>query len=103
MSKTAYKINGREVSREEFLLGAGVFRLEAPMTAHTYRAHDPLISEGLGCLKSQVGELRQAIKQNNIQGVTVKDSGQLEITSRRGRKELLALRGLADADGTYGD
>ncbi len=74
-----------------------------PMVARTYRAHDPLISEGLGCMKSQVSEMRETIHHHNIKGVRVRDSGQLEITSRRGRKELCKVRGLADADAGYGD
>lgn len=74
-----------------------------PMAANTYRAHDPLISEGIGCMRSQVAEMREVIRKHNIKGVVVRDSGQLEITSRRGRKELLRVRGLADADGGYGD
>jgi len=74
-----------------------------PMVANTYREHDPLISEGIGCMKSQVPEMRETIRKHNIKGVRVRDSGQLEITSRRGRKELLRVRGLADADGGYSD
>jgi len=74
-----------------------------PMVANTYREHDPLISEGLGCMRSQVPEMRETIQKHNIKGVQVRDSGQLEITSRRGRKELCRVRGLADADAGYGD
>jgi hypothetical protein len=99
-----YRKNGVVVSREEFLEGAKSDFLEAPFnTANTYRDHDPLISEGLGCMKSQVGEMRETIKRHNIKGVTVRDSGQLEITSRRGRRDLCRVRGLADADAGYGD
>lgn len=101
---TAYQLNGREVSREEFLATAPGDWLEAaPMTANTYRAHDPLISEGLGCMRSQVPEMREVIRRHNIKGVSVRDSGQLEITSRRGRRELLKVRGLVDGDGGYSD
>ena len=74
-----------------------------PMVANTYRGHDPLISDGLGCMKSQVPEMRKAIKKRNIKGVRVRENGQLEITSRRGRRELCRMRGLADADGGYSD
>lgn len=102
MSKTVYVLNGREVSAEEFRAGSKDLA-GPPMTASTYRAHDPLLSDGLGCLKSQVPELRETIRRHNIKGVQVKDSGQLEITSRRGRKELLAVRGLVDNDGGYSD
>ena len=99
-----YTLNGKEVTREEFLKGANDDFLKSPaMATDTYSQHDPLLSDGLGCLKKQVPELRSVIKQHNIQGVQVKNNGQLEITSRRGRKELLAVRGLVDNDGSYGD
>ena len=104
MSAVTYKLNGREVTREEFIAGSTKeFLTGPPMTANTYSAHDPLISDGLGCMKSQVPEMREVIRKHNIQGVVVKDSGQLEITSRRGRRELLAVRGFVDNDGSYGD
>jgi hypothetical protein len=104
MSKTVYTLNGREVTAEEFRAGAKSDWLAGPpMTANTYSAHDPLVSDGIGCMRSQVPELRKTIRQHNIQGVAVKDNGQLEITSRRGRKELLAVRGLVDNQGSYGD
>lgn len=100
----SYRLNGKRVTREEFLAGAKKDWLGSPpRTANTYREHDPLISEGLGCMKSQVPEMREAIRAHGIKGVVVRDNGQLEITSRRGRAELCKLRGLADADGGYGD
>ena len=99
-----YVVNGKTVSREEFLQSKTADWLAGPfMTAHTYREHDPLLSDGIGCMKSQVPEMRAAIRKHGIQGVTVRDSGQLEITSRKGRKELLKMRGLHDSDGGYGD
>ena len=104
MSKVTYTLNGQQVTREEFLAGARKeFVTGPPLTANTYRAHDPLLSDGMGCLKAQVPEMRRMIQHHNIKGVQVKDNGQLEITSRRGRKELLAVRGLVDNDGSYGD
>lgn len=104
MIRVKYQISGKEVSKEQFVEGAREDWLEQPpMSANTYRAHDPLVSDGIGCLKHQVPEMRKVIKQHNIQGVNVRDNGQLEITSRRGRKELLKVRGLADADAGYSD
>lgn len=97
-----YKHNGQEVSRKAFNALANAAP-GVPMAANTYQGHKPLLSDGIGCLKSQVPEMRHVIKKHSIQGVTVKDSGQLEITSRRGRKELLRVRGLVDAEGSYGD
>ena len=98
-----YNLNGKTVTRGEFLAGASNDWTSAFHTANTYQEHDPLISEGIGCMKSQVPEMRETIKKHNIQGVKVRDSGQLEITSRRGRRDLLKVRGLADADGGFSD
>lgn len=100
-----YVVNGKKVTQDEFLkLPTKADFLDGPfMTAHTYRDHDPLISDGIGCMKAQVPEMRQAIRKHNIKGVTVRDSGQLEITSRQGRKELLRMRGFVDNEGSYGD
>lgn len=99
-----YILNGQEVTKEEFSKGSNDdFLKAAPMTAKTYSQHDPLLSDGLGCMKSQVKDLRDVIRKHNIQGVQVKNDGQLEITSRRGRKELLAVRGLVDSDAGYSD
>lgn len=96
-----YRINGEEVTRKRFLKGAK--SNGAPQSASTYRGHDPLLSEGMGCLKAQVPDLREAIARRGIQGVRVRDNGQLEITSRRGRKEVLRMRGFNDNEAGYGD
>lgn len=100
-----YRINGRRVTKQEWdaTPGVGLDGGIAPMGTVAYRQHDPLISEGIGCMRSQVPEMREVIRKHNIKGVVVRDSGQLEITSRRGRRELLKVRGLVDNDGGYGD
>jgi len=103
-NKVTYRLNGKEVSLQEFQAGGKDDWLEGPpMTANTYRDHDPLLSDGMGCMMAQVPEMREVIRKHNIKGVSVRDNGQLEITSRRGRRELLRVRGLADADAGYGD
>jgi hypothetical protein len=100
-----YRINGKKVTKQEWDAhpGVGLSRGEVPLGTVAYKEHEPLISEGLGCMKSQVPEMREVIRKHNIRGVRCLDSGQLEITSRRGRRELLRVRGLVDADGGYGD
>lgn len=103
MRKHKLRLNGKEVTPAEFHRGGRVGGNGLPMGANTYQEHDPLVSDGLGCMKTQVPEMREAIKAHAIQGVRVRDNGQLEITSRRGRKELLKMRGLVDNDGGYGD
>jgi hypothetical protein len=96
-----YRINGKLVSRERWLKNCRANGIPKP--TNTYRGHDPLVSDGMGVLKAQVGEMREAIAKRGIQGVRVKDSGQLEITSRRGRKEVLRMRGFVDNDASYSD
>ena len=99
-----YKINGKYVTKEEWDARPGVgLRGGVPLGTVAYSESKPLISEGIGCLRSQVPEMRETIRHHNIKGVLVRDNGQLEITSRRGRRELLRVRGLCDADAGYSD
>jgi hypothetical protein len=100
-----YYINGKSVTKEEWdaKKGVGLKSGEAPMGTVAYSESNPLPQDGAGVMKSQVAEARREIKKRNIQGVRVLDSGQLEVTSRRGRKEFLAMRNLHDNDGGYGD
>ena len=101
-----YKINGKYVTQEEWDSRKGIgLHGGAPYGTVAYSESKPLLSDGLGCMRSQVPEMREAIKKHRIQGVRVLDSGQLEITSRRGRKEVGLMRPvpLHDAEGGYGD
>jgi hypothetical protein len=99
-----YKINGKSVTKDEWDARKGVgLRGGVPMGTVAYSESKPLISEGIGCMRSQVPEMREVIRHHNIKGVSVRDNGSLEITSRRGRRELLRVRGLCDAEGCYGD
>jgi len=106
------KYNGRVVTQEELnkVLPPKEDWLSAPsMTANTYTEHDPLISDALGVLKSQVPQMRKTLEQEKIQGVSILDNGQARITSRRGRNQLMKLltemRGnkYHDIDGGFGD
>src|SRR5574343_209507 len=100
-----YKINGKTVSREEWDarkgVGLNLKKQDVPLGTVAYSESNPLISEGLGCLPNQVHEMRKEIKRHGIQGVRVLDNGALEITSRRGRKEVGLMRPipLHDAEG----
>ena len=101
-----YKINGKSVTKEEWDARPGVgLHGGVPMGTVAYSESKPLISEGLGCMRSQVPEMRESIKRHGIHGVRVLDSGQLEITSRRGRKEVGLMRPipLHDSEGGYSD
>lgn len=106
VSKIIRKYMGKPVTKEELdkVLPPKKGWLKKPaMAANTYSEHDPLISEGCGVMKSQVSETRDAIRQHGIVGAAVHDNGQIRFTSRRARKEFLAMRGLNDSDGGYSD
>ena len=106
MSTIVRKYNGKAVTKEELdkLLPPKKGWLSGPaMSANTYSEHDPLISEGCGVMKSQVGEAREMIRRHNIIGAEVHNNGQIRFTSRRARKEFLARRGLVDNEGGYSD
>jgi hypothetical protein len=112
VSKIIRKYNGMEVSKGELdtYMPPKKDWLDGPaMSANTYTEHDPLISEALGVMKSQVKEMRKTLEKEKIQGVSILDSGQARITSRRGRNKLMELyekmRGnkYHDVDGGFGD
>lgn len=104
MNKVVHKYNGKVVTKAELDKLMPRKKLEGPaMTANTYTEHDPLVSEGCGVMKHQVGETREMIRRHNIQGARVRDSGQIEFTSRRARSEYLKRRGLVDNDAGYSD
>jgi len=99
-----YRIRGRGVvSRDEWCAGSRGWQGGPAMGTVAYSESRPLISEGLGCLRHQVPELRELIRRFGIFGARVLDNGAVEFTSRRGRRDLLRARGLVDADGGYGD
>jgi hypothetical protein len=93
----AFDKNGRVIAND-----AADGRLSS---CKTYSESDPLISEGLGCMKHQVPEMRRAVERHGLTGVRVRDNGSVELTSRgdAGRRGLLRMRGLVDNDGGYGD
>jgi len=106
MSQVVFTYNGKAVTKDELdkLVPPKANWLDAPaMAANTYSEHSPLISEGCGVMKAQVGEARNIIAIHGIPGVAVLDSGQMRFTSRRARKEWLRVRGLRDNDGGYSD
>lgn len=106
MAGVVHKYKGKVVTQEELdrLMPRKADWLESPsMVANTYTEHNPLISEGCGVHRSQVQETRQLIEKHRIQGAAVLDGGQIRFTSRRARKEFLAMRGLVDNEGSYGD
>jgi hypothetical protein len=101
--KHKLRLNGKEVSPAEFHRGGPIGGKGVAMGTMAYNTAKPLVSEGVGCMKAQVPEMREAIREHGIVGAHVRDSGQIEFTSRKARKQVLKMRDLLDNDGGYGD
>lgn len=96
-------LNGKEVTPERFHQGGKIGGSGIPRVTQTYTSAKPLVSDGIGCMKAQVPEMREAIRAHGIVGAHVRDNGQIEFTSRRARRNVLKMRGLHDNDGGVGD
>lgn len=103
MKNHKLKLNGKEMTPAEFHRDGPIGDPGVPMVTTTYTDAKPLVSEALGCMKSQVVKYRETIRAEGIQGVEIRDNGQAVITSRRGRAKLLDLKKQHDNDGGYGD
>jgi len=103
MKKHKLKLNGEWVTPAEFHRDGPVGGAGVASVTNTYSTAKPLVSEGVGCMKAQVPEMREAIRERGIVGAHVRDNGQIEFTSRRARKEVMKMRDLHDNDGGYSD
>ncbi len=103
-----YVLNGKEVTKEEFLAGKK-WELNTPMTSNTYTEHDPWISESTGVLPSQVKAEREKLAKYQEKGlltaVRIRDDGTVACTSRgeQGRVGWMQYRKQVDYDGGFGD
>ena len=103
MRKHKLKLNGKDVTPAEFHRDGPVGGIGVPMGTMAYNSAKPLVSEGVGCMKAQVPEMREAIREHGIVGAHIRDSGQIEFTSRKARKQVMKMRGLHDNEGGFGD
>ena len=98
------RINGKEVSREEFHRHGPVGGSGIPMCPKTYTEKNPMETTFDGVMEHQVPEMRRALKAHSIPGVEVRDDGSFRITSRAGRKRMhKEILGLFDKQGGFGD
>lgn len=103
MKKHRLRLNGKWVTPAEFHRDGPIGGEGVAAVTNTYSTAKPLVSEGCGVMKAQVPETREAIREHGIVGADVKNNGQIEFTSRRARRKFLAMRGLLDNDGGFGD
>jgi hypothetical protein len=104
-SSVAYKINGETVSKEEWdrYMRDRPRSVGVPMTANTYRGHEPLESLALSCHRDMVPEYRDKAKRLGLTGIKWDKDGDCTITSRRDRATWLRSQEQSDADGGYSD
>lgn len=107
MHQVAFKLNGVEVSVEEFRTGKIKPRRQrrqaskGPMIATSYSR--PLKSLGMAVNPKQVRQFNEAYVAAGITGARHAADGTCEIDSRQARNQVLRLRGLRDNDAGYGD
>jgi hypothetical protein len=96
---STYRINGKPVSREEFLRrklgGEGL-----PMAQSTKW---PLLSDGAGIDPSQIPEYREALQKYHGVDTQFTAEGQAIFRDRKHRAAHLKACGFFDKDGCYGD
>jgi len=70
-----------------------------------YSESKPGKSIGMSVHPSQIPEMNELVRAHGIKGVTFDSSKRdnCQITSRKGRRELMKVLGYFDADGGYGD
>ena len=99
--KIGYKINGKSVTRAEFMRGRKKVKPGAPMINHAYAK--PLVGIAAGCHPDQVQEFNADLERAGIQGARYLPDGRVEYSARSARRAHARFRGLVDLDGGYGD
>ncbi len=99
--KIKRKINGREVSEEEFDAHPPLSEAGIPMIGRAYER--PLRSLGLAVPQSQVQEFNELYQQKGISGARHDADGTCVLDNRDARNAVLELRGVRDNDAGYGD
>ena len=111
MKQHKLRINGKEVSSEEFHKNGPIGGRGAPGVAQGYGEGNPGKSIAMSIHPSQAGMLNAEMKARGIQGVEWNEqTGRCTITSRRGRAQampvfgkLVHMENVRDCDGGYGD
>lgn len=99
MTRTRYRINGKEVSRAAFLKRRG--GLGVPMVSRAYEK--PLVSVSCGVHPEEVDAAREEAREAGLTGVDFDKDGMARFSSREQRRRYLKFRGYRDNDGGYGD
>ncbi len=95
------RINGKKVSRKEFLRKKA--EPGVPAIAGAIGEGKPLDSIGLAVHPSQVADYNQSLAERGITGAHYLPDGTCRITSRKARNQLLKSQNMKDNDAGYGD
>ena len=108
MNKIAYRLNGKEVTKEEFREGAAWDG--APMIGTTCRSNNPRTSESMGVMPNQVAAERKRLQElkdrGELTGVSIRDNGVVEYSCNgdQGARGWQRYRGnKINYDGGYSD
>ena len=103
-----YYLDGREVSREQYDAASPKGRLRELFAAGRAAKSQtttcwPMRSDALACHPKQAAAITERNKRHGVTGVHYEKDGTCVIADRGARKALLALEGLHDNHGGYGD
>jgi hypothetical protein len=97
----AFTLGDKEVTKEEF--DASFKAKEIGPTRGQVASCWPMDSDALACHPEQIQELMNRNKKHGITGVSYKPDGTAVLADRGARRDLMALEGLHDKQGGYGD
>ena len=108
---TVYKVNGKEVTPEEFREGTNDDWLESPpMIATTCRQNNPRVTNSMGVIPNQIpaerAKLQKLKDRGELTGVNIRDDGSVEYTCNgdQGARGWQRYRGnKVNLDGGYSD
>ncbi len=96
-----YFIGDREVTRAEF---DATFRAkEIGPTRGQVASCWPMKSDGMACHPEQIPEMMERNKRHGVAGVSYDRDGTAILADRGARRDLMALEGVHDKQGGYGD
>jgi len=105
-----YLINGKEVTRKEFIAGSHTKLDGRPMIATSCRSNKPRVSDSMGVMPRQVAAEREKLQKlrdrGELTGVNILDNGAVEYTcnGEQGARGWQRYRGnKVNLDGAYSD
>ncbi len=96
-----YRVGNKEVSKEEF--DQSFKAKEIGCTRGHTSSCWPMNSDAMGCHPDQIPEIMERNKRHGITGVSYAPDGTAILADRGARKNLMALEGVHDKSGGYGD